>query len=1260
MAGLGYMQRGEIPSEVLGILNSALLDKRNRGLKEAERLLVDGAWQRLKYEEIAKHSEHKIQYLKNTVGPALFQDLREAIDPKINKTNFRAILEVRLTANRIQSEPTAVVDDSRLANLSSPKLDLQAIPAVDDDEIYGREQEIETLKSWLKPGVESLVCVHSLGGFGKTTLVAKVVRGVAEKFNDQVIWISLPDRQPYQRVLELMLQKFEEQGGDRAALTGASALDQCFQMLRSAACLVVLEDFHRVLPRWSRLSQQVDGEAGGQENWQAYEAFLEKLNSTSHRSSIIVVSREQPLFFSRETGSKKVHSIELEGLDEGAIEQLLIGRKVTEQVDSDVLKRLWKQSMGHPLTLKLSAARIRNLFDGNIQAFLNTGSLAYGGLKEILAEEFKILTQLEKAVLYWLLINRDPDEERTPILFSTLNDDVLMSSLVDAEENLGDCLDSLMRKSLIDSKAGVYRLHELVGDYVRKCLIEDVLAELVGDEQKKLYFLNHCALVKAESNDSIRQRQVREVITPIVQRLRADVSKRSEEQKAFFTRLVERARHQGVPDESYLVSNIVQLCRFWEVSLAEFDFSGLWIRQADFRGIELQDVSFEGSTIEPSTIFNDIFGGVLCVQCSPDGSLLASSDTDGNILIWDYMSRNLKIKIKAHKSWILQIRFSPDGQFLVSASEDGSCCVWEVETGECLRRMTTAQKLLSLDLSADGKIIAAAGENDQIFLWELETGKLVRELEGHEPGIIWSCAFSPDSKFLVSASTDKTVRQWNLKDFSGRVLIQESSIQCRSLVYSPDGKYLVRVSDRNVIRIWDTEAECDVSELQGYSQDVWIVIFGRDSNELISAGTDKRICVWNIEQRKQIRTFEGHDATIYSIAYQAKEFEIVSGSADQSICFWDYFADDVEKQKLNQLQGFSAGVRTISFLPGMDHYCLISGGSDQLVYRWDFPEEIIDRQSNPDRVSVEPIIFPKSHSGFIWTVSYASQQNLIASAGEDNNIYLWEAQRGSEQQVLSGHTWTVYSISFSSNSRYLASGSMDETIRVWDLMTDTNREIKDAHAGGVRSVRFTPDGQHLVSCGHDELVKIWDAKNRNCIVAYPGHKGCVYSVDISSNGNLIASCGDDKTIRLWDLSSENASEIAVLDGSHTGWIRSVCFSPKDNFIASGSEDGLVCLWSMENKKIKWCSSKHVREAGIKCVAFSQDGKLLASASNDGVIELWEIEKILIDSTTDPVVTLRTVQPYRGLKVADAVIADEQRQILRKLGAVASGLPFARI
>lgn len=1251
------MQSGVVPNEVMAFINAALVVARGRGLKKVECDLIEGIWGGEKYEEIAEASGHKVQYLKNTVGPALFRELRKTPElAEINKTSFQSLLEAQVQRGAGGSE--VVRGQVVTAAMADSRLDLESIP-VSGEQLYGRTAEVAQLKEWLQPGTVSLICVYGLGGFGKTTLVSQVVREVAEQYA-QVIWVSLQTEQAYERVLEVILQRFVAQGGNRNRFSGTTALEQCIQWFRQSPCLLVLEDFHRVLPRLGRRTWPKAGEPGGEENWQAYREFLKQLNTTVHKSSIVVVSREQPQFFAQEDGSNRVHSLDVRGLDAAAIQQFLLDRKVVQpdQVQAETLRKLQEQSSGHPLVLKVSSARIRNLFGGDIAAFLNTGSLVYGGLKSIVAEELEDLLPLEKEVLYWLLINRDPVEGRTPISFQMLMEDILLSPLEDAAISIGDALDALIRRSLVDSKklandplrrsnltplpsSEIYfTLHELIEESVCECFVKDMTAELLGNRED-LYFLHHCALVKATSNDSIGRRQQREVTTLIVQQLRTRVLNRSENQKDLFVKLLQRARTLEIPEKSYLGSNIVELCRSLKLDLAGFDFSALSIRQANFRGVELHNVSFAGATVS-DCVFNDIFGGVLCVCCSPDGSLLASSDTDGNISIWNYSSRELRIRFKAHTSWIFPMQFSPDGCFLISASEDQYCCVWHVETGKRVQCILAPKRLLALDLSPDGKQVAAAGEGGEIFLWNLENSQLVHTFKWNDLGLIWSCVFSPDGKSLVSAGADSAIWQWNLQDGTGIPLIQEPSIQSRALVYSPDGKYLARVSERNIIRVWDIEAKCDVAELKGHSQEIWTLIFGRDSNELISAGTDQKICLWNIAQQKQIRTFQGHDATIYSLAYQSKELEIVSGSADQSICFWDYFEDDVEKQKLNQLKGFSGSVRSTTFLLNQDHYCLISGGSDQLIYRWNLPLDI-STFSNLSQGSTDPIIFPKAHSGFIWSVTASVQQDRLASAGDDGNIYLWDTNSGNNFEILQGHSWLISSLDFSLNGKRLVSGSMDATIRLWDLVSDDSLVISNAHSKGVRHVRFAFNETKLISCGNDGTIKLWDLDTHECNRTWEGHQSFVQFCDVSPDGNYLISCSDDKTIRLWLIDS--AKEEYQFPMVHTAWIRGVCFSPDGRFFASCGEDGLVCLWNVETKDMVWIN-KHEDGDGVKCVAFSPDSKLLAAGSDDGTVRLWNVEAL----SSVPIAILHTVQPYRGLDITGADITNTQRQLLRRLGA----------
>jgi WD40 repeat protein len=114
-------------------------------------------------------------------------------------------------------------------------------------------------------------------------------------------------------------------------------------------------------------------------------------------------------------------------------------------------------------------------------------------------------------------------------------------------------------------------------------------------------------------------------------------------------------------------------------------------------------------------------------------------------------------------------------------------------------------------------------------IWDAETGKELQKLEGHK-GNVFSVAFSPDGKQVVTGSADKTTRIWNAE--TGNLLLElndhpdsatpdevvfirgggkrawgfeESSPSVMSAAFSPDGKKVLSGCRDNTARIWDWE-----------------------------------------------------------------------------------------------------------------------------------------------------------------------------------------------------------------------------------------------------------------------------------------------------------------------------------------------------------------------------------------------------------------------------------------------------------------------
>ena len=196
-----------------------------------------------------------------------------------------------------------------------------------------------------------------------------------------------------------------------------------------------------------------------------------------------------------------------------------------------------------------------------------------------------------------------------------------------------------------------------------------------------------------------------------------------------------------------------------------------------------------------------------------------------------------------------------------------------------------------------------------------------------------------------------------------------------------------------------------------------------------------------------------------------------------------------------------------------------------------------------------------NHGGTVLTVKFSPvDNNLVASAGDNNTIKLWDLQNGT-MRPFRGHTATINSIAFSPTGNLLASGSADRTVRLWDVHTQQNiatlEHITDRE---IQAVTFSPDGQRLAIAdgGHD--VILWNIDTQREIVTLPSDS-FVLSLAFSPNGQFLAASGH--VITVWNLAERKV--ITELEyGSQ------VVFSPDGKLLANCRNKVEVNLWDVQD------------------------------------------------------------------------------------------------
>ncbi len=314
---------------------------------------------------------------------------------------------------------------------------------------------------------------------------------------------------------------------------------------------------------------------------------------------------------------------------------------------------------------------------------------------------------------------------------------------------------------------------------------------------------------------------------------------------------------------------------------------------------------------------------------------------------WPYCDQ-----FQAHTDTVMSLSFSPDGHHFASASSDKTVVVWSLKTRKACHTFVGFTDLpWQVSYSPDGKLIVVAsdaallsergttgasrGGNEKINIYDAATGAGLARLEGHRSSV-GSLGFTPDGKFMLSASCDGSVRLWDTARWVPCPVLPPD-MTGMAVAVSPDGKLLALGGKDSVIQLWDLDPISLVGELKGHENSISCLAFSPDGNLLASGAQFDAAIVWDVRQQTQL----------YSLPWGSDRIRAVAFSPDgNTLAASEYFGNwphlgltgevtlwDVPTGRHRaSLRGHDGGALAIAFSP--DGKTLVTGDNKGVIRFW--------------------------------------------------------------------------------------------------------------------------------------------------------------------------------------------------------------------------------------------------------------------------------------------------------------------------------------
>lgn len=303
--------------------------------------------------------------------------------------------------------------------------------------------------------------------------------------------------------------------------------------------------------------------------------------------------------------------------------------------------------------------------------------------------------------------------------------------------------------------------------------------------------------------------------------------------------------------------------------------------------------------------------------------------------------------LKGHERPLTVVKYNRDGDLLFSCSKDYKPTVWYVENGERLGTFNGHKGTVwDCDISFETKDLLTASSDCSVRLWDIETGTQRRQWD-HKAGVR-SVMWSHGEKMILTVQDNQYTQQptifvYNVdsddeKEPVRELFVENNTTKMNCALWGPLNSTIISCDDDGVVRLWDVEKGVQVSHKQEHKKAINSMQFSKDQTMFVTASADMSAKLWDTRTLKCIKTYQS-DRPINAAAISPLMNHVILGGGQEARNvtttraaaghFEVDFYHTIFQTKMGQVKGHFGPVNTLAFSPDGKSYA--SGAEDGYI-----------------------------------------------------------------------------------------------------------------------------------------------------------------------------------------------------------------------------------------------------------------------------------------------------------------------------------------